>query len=265
MSSSPPQTPWWHDFHDDLLAQILLERSSDAEVQGTLDFIIDALELRPGASIYDQCCGIGSLARPLAARGFRVFACDRAAGYIERARLDAQGDDPPLDLHYEAADACAFRPPEPVDGVFNWWTSFGYAESDSANAEMLACAFASLRPGGLFLLDTMNAAGVLRHFQPHVFTRRDIAGGELCLARESSVDLAAGALDKRWTYFLPDGRRVTHNSRVRLYQPHELARLLRGVGFVDVEFFGDIGGPDRAPGPLSLDTLRCIGRARRPR
>jgi hypothetical protein len=83
--------------------------------------------------------------------------------------------------------------------------------------------------------------------------------GELVLVRESSLDLVAGAIDKRWTYFLPDGRRVRHRSRVRLYLPHELDRLLREVGFVDVELFGSIAGE-----PLSLDTPRCICRARRP-
>jgi len=262
MSSPDSPAPWWHDFHDDLLAQILLERTCTAEVDRTLDFVVEALELKPGDRVYDQCCGIGSLSRPLAARGFRVVGCDQAAGYIERARREAELDERRLDLRYKAADACAYRPPDAVDGVFNWWTSFGYGESDEVNAKMLACAFDSLRPGGLFLLDTMNAAGVLRHFQPHMFTRREILGGELCLARESSVDLAAGALDKRWTYFLPDGRRVTHSSRVRLYQPHELVRLLRSVGFAEIELFGDIGPkPDV---PLTLDTLRCICRARRP-
>ncbi len=262
MSASPsppskPAVPWWHEFHDELLASILLERTDKPELDRTLDFIIGVLELAPGARIFDQCCGIGSLSRPLAHRGFGVVAVDQAEGYIERARAEAERE-PGLDLSYSAADARTYRPQDPVDGVINWWTSFGYAEADDDNAQMLARAYETLRPGGAFLLDTMNAPGVLRHFQPSMITRRSIAGGELVLLRESSIDLPAGALEKRWTYYLPDGRQVMHRSRVRLYQPHELDRLLRAVGFVDVEFFGGITAE-----PLTLDTLRCICRARR--
>ena len=258
-SVTPPDsiTPWWHAFHDDLLASILLERSDQAQLKRTLDFIVGLLELAPGARVLDQCCGIGSLSRPLAARGFRVVAVDRAQNYIERARREAERE-PGLDLRYIAADACDYRLEDPADGVINWWTSFGYAERDETNAEMLAQAYESLRPGGAFLLDTMNAAAVLRHFQPAMITRRAIEGGELVLLRESSIDLPAGALDKRWTYYLPDGRQVVHRTRVRLYQAHELARLLRAVGFVDIDFFGEITAE-----PLSLDSTRCICRARR--
>ncbi len=264
MSVSPATTsdsvaPWWHEFHDDLLASILLERKDQAELESTLDFIVGALDLAPGASVFDQCCGIGSLSRPLAARGFRVVGVDQAQAYIERARSEAERE-PGLDLSYSAADARDYRLKDHADGVINWWTSFGYAEEDNDNVQMLARAYESLRPGGAFLLDTMNAAAVLRHFQPAMITRRAIEGGELVLLRESSIDLPAGALDKRWTYYLPDGRQVEHRSRVRLYQPHELARLLRSVGFVDVQFFGGI-----AAEPLSLDTMRCICRARRSR
>jgi SAM-dependent methyltransferase len=250
--------PWWRGFHDDLLAQLFLERHDPDALAATLDFIEAQLGVEPGAHLFDQCCGIGSLALPLAARGYRLSGVDQAANYIDRARTDARAR-PDLAIAYVAADARVYRPEEPVDGAFNWWTSFGYAERDEDNARMLAAAFASLRPGGAFLLDTMNAAGVLRRFQPHVVTRRPLAGGELILARESTVDLEAGAIDQRWTYFLPDGRRVEHRTRVRLYQPHELVRLLRGVGFVDVELLGGVAGE-----PLDLDTLRCICRARRP-
>ena len=250
--------PWWRDFHDDLLAQILLERDDPGALEATLDFIEAQLGVEAGAHLFDQCCGIGSLALPLAARGYRVSGVDQAANYIDRARTDARAR-PELALSYAAADAGEHRPEAPVDGAFNWWPSFGYADRDEDNARMLAAAFASLRPGAVFLLDTMNAAGVLRRFQPHVVTRRPIDGGELILARESTIDLKGGAILKRWTYFLPDGRRVEHRSRVRLYQPHELVRLLRGVGFVDVDLLGGIAGE-----PLDLDTLRCICRARRP-
>jgi hypothetical protein len=73
------------------------------------------------------------------------------------------------------------------------------------------------------------------------------------------VNLERGTLEKRWMYFLPDGRRKTWPSSVRLYMPHEVAQLLASVGFIDVEMYGDDRGS-----PLQLDSPRLILRARRP-
>jgi SAM-dependent methyltransferase len=250
---------WWASLYDDLLAEVLLERASPAEVEATIDFLADRLELRPGATVFDQCSGIGSLAVPLAVRGYRVVGVEQAEGYVERARQEATAAGVGERCRFVASDAFAVGPGEPCDAAFNWWTSFGYALDDGQNRRMLAQAFEALVPGGVFVLDTLNLPGVLRGFREHEVTRRRTPRGEVVLVRESRVDPDAGALRKRWTYFLPDGRRVEHDSAVRLYLPHTLGELCRAEGFVEIELFGSIAGE-----PLALDSPRCLLRARKP-
>jgi SAM-dependent methyltransferase len=242
---------WWKPLYDDLLAEMLLERS---DVEPTLAFLTGTLGLAPGARVLDQCCGIGSLAVPLAARGFRVVGVEQSQKYVDRARTEAERAG--VEIELACADACAWAPGAPVDAAFNWWTSFGYAPDDEANVAMLRRAFEALAPGGAFALDFMNVPGVYRGFQRSVVTRK----AEVVLVRESEIDLARGAMDKRWTYFLPSGERVVHSSAVRLYQPHDLAALLARAGFEGVRFFGDVNDE-----PLALDSPRCIAVARRPR
>lgn len=250
-------TTWWENLYDELLAEVLLVRSSEAETAATVEFLVDKLGLAPGMRVLDQCCGIGSLSLPLARRGFEVVGVDQCEGYIERGRRDADAARLPVELH--AADALEFVPSQPVDGVFNWWTSFGYHPDDEVNQRMLRRAFDALRPRGFFLLDYMNVAGVLRGLQRDVVVRRNTSHGEVVLLRESTVDLARGTMEKRWTYFLPDGRKKTWPSSVRLYLPREVAALLSSCGFIDIEMYGDMRGA-----PLSLDSPRLILRARRP-
>ena len=249
---------WWASLYDDLLADMLLERADPVEVEATAAFLVEALELRAGDAVFDQCSGIGSLSLPLAERGHRVIAVEQSEGYVARSRREAEARG--LSCRFEAADARAFSPGEPCRGAFNWWTSFGYSLDDRDNARMLDRAFEALAPGGVFLLDTMNLPGVLRGFREHVVNRRAGPEGEVVLVRESRFDLAAGALLKRWTYFLPDGRRVAHDTSVRLYMPHELVDLLRRAGFDEVELYGSVRRER-----LDVDSPRCICRARRPR
>lgn len=249
---------WWNDLYDDLLADLLLERATAAEAEATCDFVLARLELPPGGRVLDQCCGVGSLSLPLARRGYAVVAIDQCASYIERGQSEAARVG--LAVEFHAADALKFVPSPLVDGVFNWWTSFGYLPDDEGNRQMLQRAFEALQPGGSFLLDFMNVPGVLRHLQHDVVLRRDTPRGEVLLRRETTVDVAAGVMHKRWTYTLPDRLVPGRPSAVRLYMPHEVIALLHACGFADVVALGDERGQ-----PLHLDSPRLILHARKPR
>jgi SAM-dependent methyltransferase len=246
---------WWAELYDELLADQLLSRE-EGELAGTLEFLITRLGLAPGSRVLDQCCGIGSVSLPLAMRGFQILGIDQAAGYVERARGAA--DEAGLAAEFVAGDACEFVPAQPMDAVFNWWTSFGYADDDEANQEMLARAFDALRPGGRFALDTMNVPGVLRGFQRDTVLHRATSRGKVLLLRETAIDLATGRMLKDWTYYIDGHLAVQRQSSVRLYMPDAIVTMLHKVGFVDVDLLGDLTGA-----PVALDSPRLIVLARR--
>ncbi|MEZ4224625.1 MAG: methyltransferase domain-containing protein [Polyangiaceae bacterium] len=247
---------WWQLLYDDVLADVLLERSAE-ETRQTVNFLLRALELRPGQSVFDQCAGIGSLSRPLAQAGLSVVSVEQAANYVERARSAASSEG--IELQAHVGDAFEFVAPQKCDGAFNWWTGFGYAESDAANGRMLSRAFESLAPGACYLLDWLNLSGVLRRFAPEVVVERETPAGPVRLVRRSRIDLGAGSMIKQWIFERADGTRVERESRVRLYLPHQLADLMRAAGFVDLQLWGD-----EQFGELKLDSPRTILRGRRP-
>jgi SAM-dependent methyltransferase len=197
------------------------------------------------------------VALPLAERRVHVVGVDQASAYIDRARAEANARG--LSAEFVTADACRYVPREPMNGAFNWWTSFGYFSGDAENLEMLRRAFDALTPGGFFALDTMNVPGVLRGFHREVALPRRTPRGEVLLLRESTVDLPRGQLVKRWTYFVDGARVAEHTSRVRIYMPDAIASLLERAGFVDVELLGSLAGE-----PVGLDSPRLIAIARRP-
>jgi SAM-dependent methyltransferase len=241
---------WWAELYDDALADVLL--SGDDDVAATAAFLVDELRLRPGDRVFDQCCGIGRLAVPLARWGARVVAVDQSARYVERALARAVV----VGVAIEALAGDAFaHVPATCAAAFNWWTSFGYVADDDANVRMLRCAFDALAPGGRFALDFVNAPGVVARFRPHEITR----GAGIVLLRESRLDLARGLLHKHWTYVLPSGERVERPSTLRLYTPDRLAELLQRAGFAAIALYGGI---DRSP--LTLESPRCIVVGTRP-
>lgn len=253
----PVPDQWWTQLYDDLLAEILLVRQRPHRTMLTLDFLAHVLGLSPAARVFDQCCGIGSLAIPLAQRGYELIGVDLMEDYIRRARADA--DAARVDIDLQIADAAHFVPQTTVAGAFNWATSFGYFGTDEGNLGMIRSAFSALERGGRYALDFMNVPQVEAEFQPLVKTRRDTAYGHVELVRESVFGPLRRWLYKTWTYHLPDGSARTHRSRVRLYRPDDITRLMTLAGFVDVVAFGDVDGQQRTDA-----SPRCITVGRRP-
>lgn len=233
---------WWADFYNDTIAELFLVRDAAAE----LDFLMSRLALKPGALVFDQCCGIGNLAIGLARRGCRAVGADLCGPYVERAARDAAG----LPCEFHHADAFEFRPERPCDAAFNWYSSFGYADADERNLEMLRRAHESLKPGGRFALDFLNAPAVYRDFKPRMERGRD---GGARVVRECELDLRSGRLEQRWTTTDASGKVSTRASSVKLYTPSRLAELFDAAGFRDIELFGAVDGA-----PLAIDSGRCL-------
>jgi SAM-dependent methyltransferase len=252
----PAPTNWWESLYDAIVADVLLRGKDPAEIDATISFLREQLAIQGGDRVLDQCCGIGTLALPLARCGFHVVGVDAAAGYIDEARRQAGAEGLPTEFF--VGDGCSFVPAEPCAAAFNWNTGFGNA-GDGANLQMLRRAFETLRPSGWFALDYQHIGRILSRFQTSLVYHHAGEQGEIILLRESQLDLAGGDLRQQWTFFFPDGRRVVRHTVIRLYLPHVLGAMLRESGFNDVRYHGGVRGE-----PLCLDSPRCIVLARRP-
>lgn len=250
--------PWWEKFYNDSPFIAYLEDAQKDDIEEALAFLISRLNLASGNTVFDQCCGTGSLSLGLAKRGMTAYGCDIANSMIAKAQADAKDLGLEDIAHYIVADAFSYACPVPADAAFNWYTSFGYSDDDD-NLLMLQQAYKSLRPGGRFALDYPNAAVVMGKFKKSMVKRIDTTGGELVVTRESTIDARHGRLLQTWTFFAPDGIRSTFDSSVRIYLPNDLCRMLEEVGFGEIELYGNTAGDW-----LNLETNRCIVVARRP-
>jgi SAM-dependent methyltransferase len=247
---------WWQSFYDEAFAEVVLDIGEDARAAETAAGLWRLLRLHPGATVFEQGCGLGRVSIPLSRLGVRVVGVDLVPEYI--ARADAAAGAEGLPCRFVAADAFVYCPEQPCDAAFNWWSSFGYASDDERNLEMLRRAWEAVRPGGYFALDYYSVPRLLREFQDRVMLTYRTRAGEFAVTREARTDFRTGMIEQAWHYVDPRGLAHRKHSRTRMYMPHELCALLRRAGFRNPELFEDAAG-----NPFSLDSSRCVVIAQR--
>lgn len=249
--------PWWEAFYDDSFADLVMASGDEGAAEATAGFLIEKLALRPGDTVFDQCCGRGRLSLSLARRGLEVIGVDVIPSYIRHAAAAAETEG--LACEFCVGDAFEFVPGRRCAGAYNWWTSFGYTANDARNQQMLRRAFEALRPGGRFALEYYSVPHLLREFQHCIQIRYPTAQGEAVVTRETSVNFAQGMLEQRWVHAALDDLARPRTSATKLYMPHELRSLLLGAGFTEVELYGGADGAS-----FTLTSPRCVLVARKP-
>ena len=128
-----------------------------------------------------------------------------------------------------------------LSGITLWFTPFGYF-SDEQNRALLLRLRELLRPGGVLLLDYMNARQVREHLVPRDETTR--AGLHVLSTRSMEGD----RLVKHMTLTrLETGAQRQVKESVRLYEPEELRAMARACGLELKAQAGDYQGAAFAP------------------
>ena len=186
---------------------------------------------------------------PLAERGFDVAGLDISEAVLAVARAAGPG----LDLRQGDMRELPW-PDDSFDAVLNLWTAFGYFETQEEDERVLAEIARVLSPGGVFVLDTVNQAALIRGFRPQAW---DDLGDGIVLLQEHRYDLITGRSQATWT-FLRGDERTELSFDHRLYTTPEYVELLRRAGLEATAFFGAADGSE-----LTWDTWRQIIVARR--
>ncbi len=200
-----------------------------AEVGG----LVERGLLAPGARgrVLDLGCGFGRHLLALRERGIDATGLDRSLALLRRA-------DPSLGGRLVRGDfrALPWRA-RAFDALLMLFSSFGYFD-DGENARVLAELVRVLAPGGLVVLDLMNAARVKATLVPESRTRRD--GLEILERRR--LERGGTRVVKDVHVRGDDGGERRWSEDVRLYEPGELERLLVVAGLEFLRREGDFDG-----------------------
>jgi len=228
----------WYErsFGPDYLA--LYPHRDDTEAECDVDQLIQLVEPPTDRPLLDLGCGAGRHLLALHRRGFTDLTgidlsqdlLDAAASRLQEA--GAQG----VDLLRSDMRAISFE--VHFATIISMFTSFGYFESSAEDAKMLAAVHAALRPGGAFLLDTLNRCWTIDQLRPS--EEQTVRGLRLQITRSITSD--GQRVEKETRVSGPDREDCVYNESVRMYSPEEIQNLLAGAGFVGIAVYGSLSG-----------------------
>jgi SAM-dependent methyltransferase len=142
----------------------LYSHRDEQEAEAHVDFVERQLGHPRPRAVLDLACGAGRHTAALRRRGYRAVGVDLSltmlahAGGLPRVAGDMRC------LPFAAGS---------FDWVLNFFTSFGYFETERENFQVLEEIVRVLAPRGRFLIDIMNTASTLRHLQAREVQRLD--------------------------------------------------------------------------------------------
>jgi SAM-dependent methyltransferase len=217
----------------------LYAHRDDDEAERTIAFVTRLFTHRPRA-ILDLACGAGRHTQALRAQGCRALGLDLSLELLARG--------PQLPRVAGDMRGLPFR-----DGTFDWvlnfFTSFGYFDTEPQNFKVLQEVVRVLEPGGRFLLDLMNLDATLAHLREYEV--RQVAGCRVEIHRW--WDARQRRLNKRIRYDAGAGEPRTLLESVRGYSRDEVEIGMRWAGLEVTETYGSFAGE-----PYGRDSERLI-------
>ncbi len=197
--------------------------------------LVEAMNLPKRARVLDLCCGAGRHAAALAEQGFIVTGIDYSE-YLINVAKNEYGEIPHLELY--RCDMRENYPNKPFDAIVNFFTSFGYFDTDEENAAVIANISESLTDNGYFLLDYLNAEYVKKNIVPFSIDSFDTA------MIESRRSIHINTIVKKITVIPKYGEREEFEENVKLYSQPILKMMIENNGFAVESIHGNYDGSD---------------------
>jgi len=226
----------WHNQETfwEIFEPLLFNQQRLASAPEQVEKIEKLLDIKPGARILDLPCGNGRHCLEFSERGYDVVGVDRTSRYIEAAKTKAEQRK--LRAGFRVGDMREYCMPNRFDVVLNLFGSFGYFE-DTDNRKVAENMYASLQPGGQFLIETMGKEILARNFQEREWSEQ----GDLLVLSEKKITPHWERVETRWIV-IRGAERFEHHVSIRSYSAVELSSLVSACGFRDVRVYGSLDG-----------------------
>lgn len=221
------EQPWYSKWFGKEYLDLYGHRDpAQAEIQ--VRELLNKINLKTNSVVLDAGCGAGRHLKQLRKNELVAFGMDLSAELLASSGSKLKNQTP-----FVRADL--FRLPfqsQSFEGVFSFFTSFGYFDSEEKDLELLRSMISVLKQGGWLFLDLMNAE-VVKKGLPFKDVKETPAG----LATQDRY-FKEGVVCKDIT-LEKDGQKREYQERVRVYSLEKMQGYLTEMGMELFEVYGD--------------------------
>jgi len=212
-------TPYYH---------LLYGHRDENEAVPFIRSLLHFLQIPHGATALDVACGSGRHSRALQREGMRVTGMDLSDNSIALAKQLSSDN-----IRYLVHDMRL-----PLDGLsnqfdiaFNLFTSFGYFDNAADDQQTLNAIFQSLKPGGWFVQDYLNARPVISQLPCSNTEEKGHVRFDIHKAFEPPF------ITKKIT-ITDNDTKAQYCEQVRVFLPQTLEKLHKEAGLEPLHIFG---------------------------
>ncbi|WP_419868264.1 SAM-dependent methyltransferase [Chryseobacterium sp. CT-SW4] len=218
---------WFESWFDTPYYHLLYNNRDYTEAESFITELTQDIGLPPGSKIIDLACGKGRHSVFLNKLGYDVLGLDLSRQSIE---FNKQFENETL--LFEVHDMRNPIDSDPVDAVFNLFTSFGYFENDKDDKNVFQSVYNVLKPGGYFVLDYLNEEYVRNTLVPKETAER----GDLTFHITKKIEGRHIIKDIR---FEEDGNLYNFYEKVKLHTLEAINSYATDCGFERVKVWGN--------------------------
>jgi SAM-dependent methyltransferase len=216
---------WFSTWFNSPYYHLLYDNRDEREAEAFLKILVEHLQINSSSKVLDLACGAGRHSIVLNELGVDVEGCDLSPNSINEAKTKSNNSIPffvhdmrnPLEKKY--------------DIILNLFTSFGYFDNLSDNLKVLNSIFDALNPGGIVVIDFMNADKVIRDLK----LRQEIQKGDVLFSIKREVNnhriiKSIAFEDKGQSYFFQE--------KVQALSKSDFSELFKEANLELIESFG---------------------------
>lgn len=239
-------TDWYKTFFSGIVLDMWQRAVPEEQTAMETDFLLGALDAKPGERVLDVPCGGGRHSTGLAMRGLKVTGVDLSEEMLAHARERASAAG--VDVEWAHGDMRDLPWRSEFDGACCLGNSFAYIDP-AASRTFLHAVAATLKPGSRFVMDTgMVAESVL----PRLREREWLAFDDILFLESNRYIPAESCVETTYT-FIRDGKTDTRVGLQWVFTLREIRVMLDEAGLTTLSLLGSHdGAPYQAGSPLLI-------------
>ncbi|WBV60367.1 class I SAM-dependent methyltransferase [Chryseobacterium camelliae] len=218
---------WFESWFDTPYYHLLYSNRDYTEAENFITKLTKELRLPTSSTIIDLACGKGRHSVFLNRLGYKVLGLDLSKQSIEHNKQFENET-----LHFKVHDMRDIIDSEPVDAVFNLFTSFGYFDNEKDDKSVFQSVYNSLKPGGFFVLDYLSEEFVRATLVPETTIHREGIDFKITKKIENRhviKDIRFEAEGKSYHFF----------EKVKLHTLETINSYATECGFERIKIWGD--------------------------